>query len=433
MGQCYLAGAGAISPAGGTLYGPLVFKNKNDLNTSITLNMSTGQALDIIHNYKDGERDFFKLLFWHGGSVVDRPKGQFSLYRHNTNTDKYSRTYNLIEFGGAASDKISDDHIALYQSASMLSHSIVKSTINPRIQLAVVDQYVNTVENNKTVSPTTHGVGYLYKVAKVEIGKEGTRTYTDNGVRLRDVHKPLTAEEAKKGVKEEYLEIVLRDELARKGDITGCLALFKASNDTNKQKTYYILHTGNCHNHCLSLSGGTVNGTIKFVSGYGSVGGDANHANLFALNKIEPNKQRGLLVLNSVYEYAKQIKDALVLRDITGKDSNNNPIIQDYKIYGSHNKTSDTYTGNGTKGRQVDTKGVGNVLLIRAPNYLGFATSFGTIMFSIGASQGANGGHNDDYYWYSPDIANFSNGILTLNTTHYALNYSGYEYQYQVL
>ena len=94
-----------------------------------------------------------------------------------------------------------------------------------------------------------------------------------------------------------------------------------------------------------------------------------------------------------------------------------------YQVYGAHNKTWGSYTGNGVATvRQVNTGGNGFACIVRG----GGGTS---IVFGSGVMRTAGG----TFTWLASGQAYFKNGILYIATTDSALNTSGASYTYEVL
>lgn len=96
------------------------------------------------------------------------------------------------------------------------------------------------------------------------------------------------------------------------------------------------------------------------------------------------------------------------------------------RIFGEHNKPSGTYSGNGGS-QTIDTGGIGDVILVQLTGSGGG--------FAIVTKSGAIGklNSNNSVFALADTEAKFIGGVLTLNSSNYALNRSGYGYNWQVL
>lgn len=96
------------------------------------------------------------------------------------------------------------------------------------------------------------------------------------------------------------------------------------------------------------------------------------------------------------------------------------------KVYGEHNKPSGTYSGNNGS-QTIDTSGVGDVILVQLTGSGGG--------FAIVTKSGAIGklNSNNTFVGLADTEAKFIDGVLTLNSSNYAVNRSGYGYNWQVL
>jgi hypothetical protein len=92
-----------------------------------------------------------------------------------------------------------------------------------------------------------------------------------------------------------------------------------------------------------------------------------------------------------------------------------------YDLFGTHNKPSGTYTGNGSDTRSITVGGVGNVLLV-------YQTSIQA--WGLVTSKGICTVAGDDNIVGFDDTITFKDGVLK---TRGDLNLSGKTYYYQVL
>lgn len=96
-----------------------------------------------------------------------------------------------------------------------------------------------------------------------------------------------------------------------------------------------------------------------------------------------------------------------------------------YKLHGEHNKTRGNYTGNGSAtSRTVDTKGLGNSLLIWSEEGYCLVSTHGAIIK-------AHSGSTVSGLAYT-DVA-FAEGVLTIASTSNYVNENGMIYYYQLL
>lgn len=100
-----------------------------------------------------------------------------------------------------------------------------------------------------------------------------------------------------------------------------------------------------------------------------------------------------------------------------------------YNIFGEHNKTRGSYTGNGSAtARQIDTGGLGNCALLFNAN--GSKPSFAILTPHGGFYKETNG---TSLVGFVEGTANFTEGIINLATAIAIFNESGSRYYYQVL
>lgn len=105
--------------------------------------------------------------------------------------------------------------------------------------------------------------------------------------------------------------------------------------------------------------------------------------------------------------------------EVTKKESGKDPAT--YQLFGSHNKPTNTYVGNGDKTqREINTGGIGNALLIYRNEKSAIVLPSCAIFCSNGVFE---------VTW---DVT-FKNGSLTMQTTSEYANADGVTYNYQVL
>lgn len=97
-----------------------------------------------------------------------------------------------------------------------------------------------------------------------------------------------------------------------------------------------------------------------------------------------------------------------------------------YNIFGEHNKPSGTYSGNNGS-QTIDTGGLGDVILVQLTGSGGG--------FALVTKSGAIGklNSNNSVFALADTEAKFIGGVLTLNSSNYGVNRSGYGYNWQVL
>ena len=97
-----------------------------------------------------------------------------------------------------------------------------------------------------------------------------------------------------------------------------------------------------------------------------------------------------------------------------------------YRVYGEHNKPSGTYSGNNGS-QTIDTGGLGDVILVQLTGSGGG--------FALVTKSGAIGklNSNNSVFALADTEAKFIGGVLTLNSSNYGVNRSGYGYNWQVL
>lgn len=166
----------------------------------------------------------------------------------------------------------------------------------------------------------------------------------------------------------------------------------------------------------LPLTGGTLtgnslglrNGLAKLTAGddfaqlesYKGTAGDTNNRRLVALKN------------------SNDIANALQVIDWASG------ISKYYNVYGDHNKTRGSYTGNGQSGdRHISTGGLGSVIAIWGHAYFSLVGEYGG--FSVYYDGNMVGLKNSD--------CTFVNGILYLRSASERINGNGLTYYYQVL
>ena len=145
-------------------------------------------------------------------------------------------------------------------------------------------------------------------------------------------------------------------------------------------------------------------------------GYDASNLTLFSSGSGEAIARR--LTLYSVGN--QSLKNAIYLWDGEGSDA------KYYPVFGEHNKPSGTYSGNGGS-QTIDTGGLGDVILVQLTGSGGGMA----LVSKSGAILKLNS--NNTVSAVADTEAKFIKGVLTLNSSNYALNRSGYGYNYQVL
>ena len=132
----------------------------------------------------------------------------------------------------------------------------------------------------------------------------------------------------------------------------------------------------------------------------------------------DTNNSRGLWIISK--ESSPNANESLIYYDI------DNGHYSPYKIFGEHNKPSGTYSGNGGS-QTIDTGGLGDVILVQLTGSGGG--------FALVTKSGAIGklNSNNSVFALADTEAKFIGGVLTLNSSNYGVNRSGYGYNWQVL
>lgn len=189
----------------------------------------------------------------------------------------------------------------------------------------------------------------------------------------------------------------------------------------NSDKEYVNVLTGGTWlgwKEIFTSAGGTLTGSLGVSAGYGRFAADANCASVNAYSDAQSlSNRRSIYILNS--KYTESLVGALVLRN-TVNDS-----MKDYKIFGEHNKPTGTYEGSGqTTTKTVSVGGMSNMLLITSSNGMALVTSKGAWWKPT---------NNTNINGVIANECNYTNGVLTLNTTAVGLNGTNVTYTFQVL
>lgn len=177
----------------------------------------------------------------------------------------------------------------------------------------------------------------------------------------------------------------------------------------------------------LPLSGGTLTGDLTFTR------------NTFGGINIKNNTASSETQLRTHTNGASYVRHIKTLDDSTSIVSglwlyDEFPMIDAikfeynevwYRLFGSHNKPSSTYSGTGVT-RTIDTGGIGSTLMIYGSNaHNALVTPHGAMCF-YGTTMAS----------YGSDSIKFANGVLTIGTSIPTSNYfnaNGVTYTYQVL
>ena len=179
----------------------------------------------------------------------------------------------------------------------------------------------------------------------------------------------------------------------------------------------------------LSTGGGVLTGPLRIQTGTpmlrlvesdkdldASVFSDGGNAYLRVSNTTQNyNNTRDIKLSPS--NIVTDLKNAFVLEDIV------NGTLKNYAIHHEGNKTTGTYTGNGSPAyRQISTNGKGRLCLItRGGNYWALVSPRGAILVE------------DTNVTARTDIIFDAAGQIQINTGGAAINENGVEYTYQVL
>ena len=166
----------------------------------------------------------------------------------------------------------------------------------------------------------------------------------------------------------------------------------------------------------LPLDGSVpMSGELQIINGFAKFGATGDRVEI--TSKYDDSNS-GRIVIGNPKNAEKLVN---LLKYIFKKDN----VENGYRIFGEHNKTSGSYTGNGSAtSRTIDTGGVGNAILIWSSNgYMSLCSVYGGFGRTANVTAQA----------LSANIVKFENGILTLTTDNVALNANGVTYYYQVL
>lgn len=158
----------------------------------------------------------------------------------------------------------------------------------------------------------------------------------------------------------------------------------------------------------LSLTGGTLSGTLNFFADRGSVGTeyDTSVTSTY-LRSLFGDESYLIDVSNYGIRYFKGTKE--------------DKFKNSYSIFGEHNKPSGSYTGNGSAtSRTITVGGIGNLLITYSANGSAFITRLGAIILSSGTMKALT---------YSE--AHYQDGILTLATTDSVINANSISVYYE--
>ena len=163
----------------------------------------------------------------------------------------------------------------------------------------------------------------------------------------------------------------------------------------------------------LPLTGGTLEHDLRVGGGYAEYQSSNEGAIIGAVKTIGSTVGRRWLAL---WNESRETRFSLQFGDSQGGSFN---------VFGSHNKTSGSYTGNGsaTK-RTVSLTGLGNGLLIMSSQGTVIVTNAGSILVhALGGTVSSLSSSELNYYA----------GTLTIESTDERVNKAGVTYWYQVL
>ncbi len=162
----------------------------------------------------------------------------------------------------------------------------------------------------------------------------------------------------------------------------------------------------------LSLTGGTLSGTLNFFADRGSVGTeyDTSVTSTY-LRSLFGDESYLIDVSNYGIRYFKGTKE--------------DKFKNSYSIFGEHNKPSGSYTGNGSAtSRTINVGGIGKFVAIKNNSVIVIASSGGAVLFHLTSSS---------IIYYASSTINFSNGVLTIASSDTKINSTNGVYEYQVL
>lgn len=458
MGQCYLVGAGGISPAGGVLYGDLTFKGNNS-NSMGQFKFSTEWDNRVLNlSFKGRNLNYWDMLTylpWDSDKKSDRPRAQFGLRRWDNNNGFLNdgMWYNLIEFSGSDDNHYDRKlHIfAMYGRLLTIGANAINSDVTPQLSLEVKE--FNDEGFPKNVSyPTSATI--INKCA----GWVNKNEYVDFGTLIKDI-----SDGKANYANDEYLELRLSDKVALDSGLYNCLCLNKISYlNQDIGGSYPILHTANFHDYLNKLGTLTSTSYIQVQDN-----GKTDISNFYGLAKTrniksvdQNNKEitiphiatlgvgaNGATVLehktNGVLDSRLELRplitcnpeeqdidkqhnieqwyggnaDALCIRTNTSGHA--------FNIYGAHNKPMGRYMGTGKADREI---------------IIGGPSTIGILLITDGSSVcivRANGCHaiSTGDYWVKLYSTTFQNGVLKLASSSNKdyINKVGETYYYQVL
>lgn len=185
--------------------------------------------------------------------------------------------------------------------------------------------------------------------------------------------------------------------------------------DTNlKNLDNHVNSKSNPHNVTLEQLTGK---QLKFNNGYSSIYSANNWMEIFNCLVANDESNRCGIRLQS---------DALYLDDVLKVYQQVDNEKKFYTLFGSHNKPSGSYIGNGSAtSRVIDVGGTGEVIVIYNSTHTALVTSTGG--FAVF--------HGSDSWDVTPlkSSVYYRGGKLTISSDKSAVNHNGTEYYYQVL
>ena len=183
---------------------------------------------------------------------------------------------------------------------------------------------------------------------------------------------------------------------------------------------YSILGTHNYKNYVLPLDGSVAmtGQRLELYNGNGFF--NTSTTNMQICIRNTPNDDSNMRILTLSHSGNVSLAKSLQLKDFI--DSVN----ENYIVFGEHNKPSGTYSGNGGS-QTINTGGLGDAVLVQLTGSGGG--------FALVTKSGAIGklNSNNSVFALADTEAKFIGGVLTLNSSNYGVNRSGYGYNWQVL
>lgn len=131
-------------------------------------------------------------------------------------------------------------------------------------------------------------------------------------------------------------------------------------------------------------------------------------------NNLDSTNYRSLRIKPETYDASESL---YIYQMVNGS-------YKSYQIYGSHNKPSGSYTGNGSAtSRTIPTGGIGNTCLV-------YASGVGAVLITAQGAFCLNGDNVSGLRWA---YARFENGNIIIATTSDFVNKNGTTYYYEVL